>query len=66
MREYLESEGVALDIVYVDTLEGDEREAAVAEVKRWNPATTFPTVVVDEARSINGYKPDEAKEVLGL
>jgi glutaredoxin len=66
MREYLESEGVAFDIVYVDELSGSERKAALDEVRRWNPSTTFPTVVVDGTRSVNGYKPDEAKEVLGL
>jgi glutaredoxin len=66
MREYLESEAVEFDIIYVDQLEGAEREAALEQVKRWNPATTFPTVVVDDVRSVNGYKPDEAREVLGL
>jgi glutaredoxin len=65
-REFLESEGVLFDIVYVDTLEGPEQEAAVAEVRRWNPAVSFPTVVIDGARSVNGYKPDDLKEVLGL
>ena len=65
-REFLESEGVLFDIVYVDTLEGSEQEAAVAEVRRWNPAVSFPTVVIDGAQSVNGYKPDDLKEVLGL
>jgi glutaredoxin-like protein NrdH len=66
MREYLESEGVTFRIIYVDKLTGAEREAALREVRRWNPATTFPTVVVGGTRSINGYKPDEVREVLGL
>ena len=66
MREFLESEGVAFDIVYVDALEGPEQEAAVGEVRRWNPAGSFPTVVIDGTRSVNGYKPDDLKEVLGL
>lgn len=65
-REFLESEGVAFDIVYVDTLEGSEQETAVAEVRRWNPAGSFPTVVIDGSRSVNGHKPDDLKEVLGL
>jgi glutaredoxin len=66
MRQFLEGAGVVFEIVYVDELEGAEREAAVAEVRKWNPAVSFPTVVVDDARSVNGYKPDEVKEVLGL
>lgn len=66
MRQYLEDEKVVFDVVYVDELQGDERQAALDVVRKWNPATTFPTVVVDGTRSVNGYKPDEVKEVLGL
>ena len=66
MRQYLESEKVVFDIVYVDELEGEERQSALDVIRKWNPATTFPTVVVDDTRSVNGYKPDEVKEVLGL
>ena len=66
MREFLESEGVVFEIVYVDELSGAERDAAVSEVRKWNPAVSFPTVVIDDARSVNGHKPDEVKEALGL
>lgn len=66
MREFLESEGVVFELIYVDQLEGAERDEAIGRIRRWNAAVSFPTVVVDDARSINGYKPDEVKEVLGL
>ena len=66
MREFLESERVVFEAVYVDKLEGAEQDAALVEVRRWNPAGSFPTLVIDDARSVNGYKPDEAREVLGL
>ena len=57
---------MVFEAVYVDKLEGAEQDAALVEVRRWNPAGSFPTLVIDDARSVNGYKPDEAKEVLGL
>ena len=66
MRQFLESEQVEFDIVYVDTLEGAEQETALAEVRKWNPATSFPTVVIDDETSVSGYKPDEVRETLGL
>jgi len=66
MREFLEGEGVVFDVIYVDKLEGEARAGALEIVKKWNPASSFPVVVVDEERSVNGYKPDEAREVLGL
>ena len=66
MRELLESEGVEFELVYVDKLEGEERREALEVVRKWNPASSFPTVVVDDATSVNGYLPDEIREVLGL
>jgi glutaredoxin len=66
MREYLESESVDFEVVYVDKLEGEDRNEALAVVGKWNPATSFPTVVIDDETSVNGYKPDRVKEILGL
>ena len=66
MKEFLEDEGVAFEVVYVDELSGAEQDAAVSEVRRWNPAVSFPTVVIDGVRSVNGYRPDEVKEILEL
>ena len=65
-RELLETEGVQFGFVYVDLLEGEERTAALETLKRWNPARNFPTVVVDDATAIVGFKPDKLKEVLGI
>ncbi len=66
MKEFLEREGVVFEVVYVNELSGADRDAAVSEVRKWNPAVSFPTVVIDGVRSVNGYRPDEVKEVLGL
>jgi len=62
----LEQEGVAFDFVYVDLLKGQERAEVVEEVRRWNPSVSFPTIVVDDAKCVVGYKQDQLKEVLGL
>jgi glutaredoxin len=65
-REFLEESGVGFDYVYVDLLEGDERAEAIEEIKRVNPKTNFPTVVVDGGVAVVGYDPDRLKEALGL
>jgi glutaredoxin-like protein NrdH len=65
-RNFLEQEGVAFDFVYVDLLKGQERAEVVEEVRRWNPSVSFPTIVVDDAKCVVGYKQDQLKEVLGL
>ncbi len=65
-RELLEAEGIQFDFVYVDLLEGEERSAALETLKRWNPSRNFPTLVIDDATPVVGYKPDKLKEILGV
>ncbi len=65
-RQFLEEQGVAFDYVYVDLLRGQEQDEAKAQVRRWNPSLSFPTIVVDNAKCVVGYRPEELEEVLGL
>ena len=57
---------MAFDYVYVDLLKGQEREEAVTQIRRRNPATSFPTILIDDSRCVVGYKPEKLKEALGL
>ena len=63
-KELLDDLGVEYDYEYVDQLQGDEREAAIREVTRWNPSCSFPTVVIDNKKCIIGYKESEIREAL--
>jgi glutaredoxin len=65
-REFLEESGVGFDYVYVDLLEGDERARALEDIRKVNPKTNFPTVVVDGDVAVVGYDPDRLKEALAL
>lgn len=65
-KQLLDTNGVEYDLVYVDLLEGDEREAVLAEVRKWNPRTSFPTVVVNESESVAGFKEERLRELLGI
>lgn len=66
-KKFLDDNNVEYDFVYVDTLEGDERKNVIAEVKQYNPSTSFPTIVVDEgAKVVVGFRKDEIKEALGI
>jgi glutaredoxin len=64
-KQLLEDLGVEYDRIDVDLLEGEEREEAVAEVKKWNAAATFPTIVVDGEDAIVGYEAEAIKGTLG-
>jgi glutaredoxin len=65
-RRFLERNGVAFDFIYVDLMRGREREEALAEVRRWNPSASFPTVVVDGSQCVVGARQDKLGELLGL
>ena len=65
-RKLLEEHDVAFDFVYLDLLEGEEKQAAKAEMCEYNPKESFPTIVIDGERCIVGFKPDEIKEALEL
>jgi len=65
-RQFLEDQGTSFDYAYVDLHHGQEREDLVTEIRRWNPSVSFPTVVIDDARCVVGYKPEQLKEALGL
>ncbi len=65
-RKFLEEQDVEFNYVYVDKLQGQERKDAIEQVRCWNSAVSFPTVVVGENQCVIGYKPEKLKEALGL
>jgi glutaredoxin-like protein NrdH len=54
-RQLLTDLGVDFDYIYVDLLNGSEEESAIAEVKRFNPSVSFPTVIINDERAILGF-----------
>ena len=62
-RRLLDSLGVAYRYVYVDMLEPAEKEKALEDMRRYNPDTTFPTLVVGD-RVIRGFREKEIREAL--
>jgi glutaredoxin-like protein NrdH len=57
--------GVRYEFVDVDLLSGNERAAMIEEVKRHNPACSFPTIIIGDT-VIVGNREDRIKEALGL
>lgn len=52
--------GVAYEYVDVDLLEGADKEEAMKDLSKYNPQTSFPTILVDGGASVMmGF--DEAK-----
>ena len=65
-KDYLKKIGVEYYFVYVDLLNGKDRDEAIKEISKWNPRRSFPTIVINDKISVTGYKEDEIKKALGI
>ena len=57
--------GVEYDYTDVDMLKGEERDAVIKEIEKYNPICNFPTLVIDSNKCIVGFKEDDIREALG-
>lgn len=63
-RMLLEDLEVEYDYIYVDLLEGDERQEIIEQLKKWNPQLSFPTLVIKNEECIIGFNEDKVRENL--
>jgi glutaredoxin len=54
--------GVEYYFTDVDLADPGEKEKLLATVRKWNPACSFPTIVVDGQKCIIGFKENEIRE----
>ena len=62
-KKFMDEGEIDYELVEVDLLEGDERDAVVAEVREISGGASFPVVVVDE-EVIVGFNKKRLKELL--
>ena len=65
-KELLQELGIDFDYQYVDLLEGTEQDKAMDALEQWNPKGSFPTLVIDNRRSIIGFQEQEIRKVFSL
>ncbi len=65
-KAFLSDLRVGYDYVNVDELAGQEREEAIAELQRWNPKCSFPSLVINSGTCVVGYDEEKIREALGL
>ncbi|MBN2434839.1 MAG: glutaredoxin family protein [Spirochaetes bacterium] len=58
-KEYLDSKGVEYYYVFVDLLNESEKEEAKKLIKKWNNDISYPTIIINESRSVVGFDEDE-------
>jgi len=65
-KQLLNDTGVKYDFVFVDLLDGSDKDETMDEIKKHNPRCSFPTLVIDDNKCIVGFKEDDIKEALNL
>ena len=63
-KKLLNDLGVAYDYEYVDLLEGKSQSEAIDKIRKWNPSSSFPTLIVNNQKCIVGFKEDDIREAL--
>jgi glutaredoxin len=64
-KRFLDDCQVNYEFEDVDLLQGEKRKAAIEEVRKLNPACSFPTIIID-GKVIVGFKENEIREALGI
>lgn len=66
-RSFLENNHQDSTWIYVDQLDGNEREEALGEVRKFNPGISFPTIVIGDGKFVViGFQPEELTRILEL
>jgi glutaredoxin len=63
-KDILMELGVEFNYIYVDLLEGDPRQQAIDEVKKYNKNCSFPTLIINNEKANVGFKENEIREAL--
>jgi glutaredoxin-like protein NrdH len=64
-KDLLRGMGVAFDYTFVDLLDGKEQDDAITLVEKYNPSGSFPTLVINNKKTIIGFREQEIREALG-
>lgn len=64
VKNFLDTNKITYENIEVDLLDSGEQWLTSKELKKYNPAVTYPTVVVEEV--INGYDEDALKMAIEI
>ena len=66
VKKLLDRLGIEYYYTDVDLLGSKERAPVLEEVRLWNPACTFPTLVINDKECVVGYNEDKMRRILNI
>ncbi len=64
LKQFLDDNNIKYELIEVDLLDSGEQWLTTKEVKRYNPAATFPTLVIEDV--ITEFNEQDIKNALGI
>jgi len=64
-KRYLDDHGITYELVEVDMLDGDDKQAAIDRVKELSGGTSFPVLIADN-EVVVGFNKSKIAKVIGL
>jgi glutaredoxin-like protein NrdH len=64
-KRFLDEQGIEYSYIDVDLLYGDERVRILDEVRKYNPACSFPTILIG-GKVIVGFRETEIRKALNI
>ena len=64
-KRFLEKYKIEVETIDVDLLDGEEKQKVRAEVAKYNPRRSYPTIVIDD-EVVAGFDEMRLKELLDL
>ena len=61
-KKLLEDLGVEYDFGDVDLMNDADKNEALRIIQKWNPAASFPTMIIDDDKCIIGFQENKIKE----
>ncbi len=61
-KELLDEMGIDYYYIDVDLVTGDEQKKVIEDIKKFNPACSFPTMVINERESIVGFDDEKIRD----
>lgn len=62
MKELLNEMGIDYYYIDVDLVTGDDQKEVIEEIKQFNPACSFPTMVINGRESIIGFDDEKIRD----
>lgn len=66
LKNFLDKQGIACHLVYVDEFNGTARTEMMGKVRFHNPRGSFPTLVLPDGKVVVGFREHEVRAAFGL